>query len=356
MSYNLITYFLFFSESGAQLCHGGSHKYFSCNTQDCPKEEPDFRAQQCSRYDRKAFEGVYYKWVPYMNAPNPCELSCMPEGERFYYRHEPQVVDGTRCNDKNLDICVKGKCEPVGCDSMLGSSAREDKCRQCAGDGTSCKTVEGLYDANTLQVGYNDILLIPMGATNIEIHEIEPSNNYIALRNLSSHYYLNGNWRIDFPRPMLFAGSWWTYERKPQGFSAPDRLSCLGPTTEPIFLVLLYQDRNVGIQYEYSIPDSNLHKTPDSYTWSQTDFTPCSVSCGGGTQTRSIVCNSRLTLETVDDSLCDASTKPSDIQKCGLEECAPKWNEGEWSKCSKSCGEDGKQNRTVKCERVAANG
>lgn len=36
---------------------------------------------------------------------------------------------------------------------MLGSTAREDKCRTCAGDGTSCKTVEGTLDMDNLQVG-----------------------------------------------------------------------------------------------------------------------------------------------------------------------------------------------------------
>lgn len=121
---------------------------------------------------------------------------------------------------------------------MLGSPAREDKCRKCQGDGSSCKTVNGLLDMNNLQVGYNDILLIPAGATNIEIQERSPSNNYLGIRNLTGHYYLNGNYRIDFPRPMNFAGSTWTYERKPNGFAAPDRLSCLGPTSEPVYLVV----------------------------------------------------------------------------------------------------------------------
>lgn len=128
--------------------------------------------------------------------------------------------------------------KPVGCNLMLGSPAREDKCRKCQGDGSSCKTVTGLLDMNNLQVGYNDILLIPQGATNILIQERSPSNNYIAIRNLTGHYYLNGNYRIDFPRPMTFAGSLWTYERKPNGFAAPDKISCLGPISEAVYLVV----------------------------------------------------------------------------------------------------------------------
>lgn len=35
----------------------------------------------------------------------------MPRGERFYYRHKAKVIDGTRCNDESLDVCVDGQCE-----------------------------------------------------------------------------------------------------------------------------------------------------------------------------------------------------------------------------------------------------
>lgn len=77
----------------------------------------------------------------------------MPRGERFYYRHKKQVADGTRCNADSLDVCVDGTCQPVGCDMMLGSHAREDKCRQCGGNGTTCKTLSGVLDNQDLSVG-----------------------------------------------------------------------------------------------------------------------------------------------------------------------------------------------------------
>ena len=98
-------------ESGVARCTGGDKKYFSCNTQDCSEHEPDFRRQQCSRFDTTPFEGTSYSWVPYTKAPNPCELNCMPVGERFYYRHGSQVIDGTRCNAESFDVCVAGTCQ-----------------------------------------------------------------------------------------------------------------------------------------------------------------------------------------------------------------------------------------------------
>lgn len=143
---------------------------------------------------------------------------------------------------------------------MLGSEAREDKCRKCGGDGSTCKTVSGTLDMKDLQVGmltniiishphnflifffnilgYNDVLLIPAGATNIHVKEKGPSNNYLAVRNTTGHYYLNGNWRIDFPATNEFAGCKFHYERYPQGLPAPDILYCLGPIDEALFIVV----------------------------------------------------------------------------------------------------------------------
>ena len=85
------------------------------------------------------------------------------------------------------------------------------------------------------------------------------SNNYLALRNLSDHYYINGNWRIDFAGRYEAAGTTFYYERKhkgkrgepPKGLSrkasrlmsmfAPEQIRALGPTTEQLYVVMLTQ-------------------------------------------------------------------------------------------------------------------
>ena len=132
-------------------------------------------------------------------------------------------------------------------------------------------------------LGYNDVLLIPVGATNIKIREVKASNNYLAIRNVTGHYYLNGNWRIDFPREMKFAGSTFHYERKPHAFIAPETITALGPTSEALYVVLLYQEPNPGIEYEYSFPkDVQLPTGGDSYNWIYGSWSDCTASCGGG--------------------------------------------------------------------------
>lgn len=36
---------------------------------------------------------------------------------------------------------------------MLGSAAKEDKCRVCGGNGTACNTIVGLLDMQDMQPG-----------------------------------------------------------------------------------------------------------------------------------------------------------------------------------------------------------
>ncbi|CAH2045947.1 unnamed protein product, partial [Iphiclides podalirius] len=343
------------NSEGKPLCTGGDTKYFSCQTQDCPSPG-DFRSEQCSEYDDVAFRGIKYQWIPYTNAPNPCELNCMPRGERFYYRQKDKVIDGTRCNDESFDVCVSGTCQAVGCDMMLGSNAREDKCRECRGNGTNCHTVAGVIDTTDLRKGYNDVLLIPQGATSIVISEVRASNNYLALRAKQDNvYYLNGEYHIDFPRSLTIAGTLWHYERSQQGFAAPDKLRCLGPTTEPLYLSLLLQDENVGIEYEYSVPSSMAPPPTQQYNWVHGDFTPCSATCGGGIQTREVTCRSREDLELVEDNLCDEALKPATNQNCNTDPCPARWVAEAWGPCSKVCGEGGTRSRQVYCEKLIIN-
>uniref|UniRef100_A0A2S2NKI7 Papilin n=1 Tax=Schizaphis graminum TaxID=13262 RepID=A0A2S2NKI7_SCHGA len=339
-------------QDGSEDCTGSSKRYYSCNIQECPRKSLDFRLEQCGAFNRVPFEGLTYEWVPYTKAPNKCELNCMPKGERFYYRHRNKVIDGTPCDEEKLDVCVDGKCLSVGCDNLLGSPVREDRCRNCGGDGSNCNTVQGILDMNDLQYGYTDILLIPAGATNIRVREIQPSNNYLAIRNVSGHYYLNGNWKIDYPRSLKICNSVFHYERKKRALYTPEIITALGPISEAIYIVLLYQEVNPGIEYEYSIPTSAAKLTLSrGYNWMYNEFTECNTTCGGGTRTRDVWCAQKNDSMPVPAELCDPGLEPLKSQSCSMEPCPPKWAPANWTLCTHKCGTNGTQTREIGCVR-----
>lgn len=41
----------------------------------------------------------------------------------------------------------------VGCDRILGSDVREDHCRVCGGDGSSCEVIEGVFNDSLSEGG-----------------------------------------------------------------------------------------------------------------------------------------------------------------------------------------------------------
>ncbi|GBN59658.1 ADAMTS-like protein 3 [Araneus ventricosus] len=104
----------------------------------CPDSQ-DFRAAQCSAYNPVPYRGRLYEWLPYQDPEDPCSLTCHAKSYSFVAKLAPSVKDGTRCREGSLDMCVQGKCLPVGCDLQLGSEKKVDECGVCGGDGSSCR-------------------------------------------------------------------------------------------------------------------------------------------------------------------------------------------------------------------------
>jgi len=55
---------------------------------------------------------------------------------------------------------------------------------------------------------------------------------------VDGEYFLNGNWRIDYPREIEFAGTIFKYERTPHSFFSPETIFALGPIQQAIFIVV----------------------------------------------------------------------------------------------------------------------
>ncbi|XP_051833605.1 papilin isoform X2 [Antechinus flavipes] len=354
-------------KDGSSSCIGPTRNYRSCNTESCPQGARDFRAEQCAEFDGKEFQGKKYKWFPYYGAANKCELNCIPKGENFYYRHKEAVADGTPCEPGKLDVCVQGTCQAVGCDHMLYSSKKEDKCLQCGGDGRTCYPVKGIFEANDLSKGYNQILVIPAGATSIHIAEAAASRNFLAVKNVRGEYYLNGHWTIEFAQALPVASTILQYERGSEGDLAPEHLHARGPTSEPLVIELISQEPNPGVEYEYYLPHQPLNT---GFSWNHGSWSDCSAECGGGYQTRLVFCTTDN--EVYPDHMCRHKPQPSDNRTCNLQACpqtkrisylhppgvwshgrargmcGKSWKAGPWSACSAPCG-GGSQSRHVYC-------
>ena len=60
-------------------------------------------------------------WYPHENKgeKSKCKLTCYSRESREFYQTGENVVDGTKCSyDRPNDICVQGKCVPLGCDMV----------------------------------------------------------------------------------------------------------------------------------------------------------------------------------------------------------------------------------------------
>lgn len=339
---------------GGRYCIGKRKRYRSCNTHDCPADEVDFREIQCDSYNTVPFRGRFYKWKPFTGSHvKPCTLNCLAEGYNFYTERAPKVIDGTRCFPDKLDICINGECWHVGCDHVLGSSAEEDKCRVCGGDGTTCKTISGVFDQPLFKgADYHEVVRIPKGAMNIRVAEKVTTKNYLALKNEGSVYYINGGWTIDWPRKFAVGGTIVHYDRPPD---EPESFYALGPIKENFVVMILLQETNPGITYEYTVPFRPNDTTHDvtRYNWKHTDWTECSKSCGKGQSVSTPICQVEEDGSPVNEALCSPQPKPGQLNRwCNRQPCPQQWLTGNWSACTQTCGQGGIRRRTVMCVQV----
>uniref|UniRef100_A0A8C5SK28 ADAMTS/ADAMTS-like Spacer 1 domain-containing protein n=1 Tax=Laticauda laticaudata TaxID=8630 RepID=A0A8C5SK28_LATLA len=141
--------------------------------------------------------------------------------------------------EKNLYI--------AGCDHMIGSSKKLDKCGVCGGDYvcSHCCLVEvNTHFSHLCRFGYNNVVTIPAGATNIDIKQhsrrgVKHDGNYLALQTLDGKYLLNGNFTVSAMEQDIFvkgtvlrySGSLTTLERL-QSYqqSNPHERSCMHPS------------------------------------------------------------------------------------------------------------------------------
>uniref|UniRef100_A0A8D0C6X9 ADAMTS like 3 n=1 Tax=Scleropages formosus TaxID=113540 RepID=A0A8D0C6X9_SCLFO len=336
-------------------CEGLNIRYRTCSNLDCPPDSGDFRAQQCSAHNDVKYQGRTYEWIPVTDDPSaPCALRCQARGHELVVELAPKVLDGTRCKTDSLDMCISGVCQAVGCDRQLGSNAKEDNCGVCAGDGLTCRLVRGQTLSHVSEEEpLKTVLEVPLGSRNVRITAKGPNVIIVESHSLQGHQEEHG-----FSSP----GSYVIVNTTVDFQKSLDRqtLSVQGPlTVDFIFKFVASQDTLVQFVFYQ----------PIRYQWRETDFFPCSVTCGGGYQLNSAECTDVRYNRTLPDIQCSGypeNRKPKPkLRECNMDPCPesdgfkevmpydhfqplPRWEHNPWTACTVSCG-GGIQERTVLC-------
>ncbi|KAL1769958.1 A disintegrin and metalloproteinase with thrombospondin motifs 4 [Sigmodon hispidus] len=256
--------------NGGKYCEGRRTRFRSCNTDNCPSGSElslaialTFREEQCAAYNHrtdlfKSFPGPM-DWVPRYTGValrDQCKLTCQARALGYYYVLEPRVADGTPCSPDSSSVCVQGRCIHAGCDRIIGSKKKFDKCMVCGGNGSSCSKQSGSF--KKFRYGYSDVVTIPAGATHILVRQqggSGPRSIYLALKLLDGSYALNGEYTLmPSPTDVVLPGA--VSLRYSGATAASETLSGHGPLAQPLTLQVLVagNPQNARLRYSFFVP------------------------------------------------------------------------------------------------------
>ncbi|MFT7797234.1 ADAMTS-like protein 3 isoform X1 [Arapaima gigas] len=338
-------------------CEGRNIRYRTCSIVDCPVDSGDFRAQQCSAHNDVKYQGHTYEWIPATHdVAAPCSLRCQAQGQGLVVELAPKVLDGTRCRAGSLDMCINGVCEEVGCDHQLGSNAKEDSCGVCAGDGSTCRLVRGQVLSHVSpEESVKTVVEIPLGSRSMRVTAKGPDLLIVETHSLQGQReeYIPGS-----PGAHIMGNTSVELQK------GPDRLTLRAPGPLVADFIVKVKDtapRNTLVQF--------MFYQPIRYQWRETDFFPCTATCGGGYQLNSAECRDMRLNRAVAEYHCNLypeNKKPKPkLRECSLDLCPesdgfkevmpydqfqplPRWEMNPWMTCSASCG-GGTQSRSVVC-------
>ncbi|KAL0978547.1 hypothetical protein UPYG_G00171970 [Umbra pygmaea] len=350
-------------KNGGRYCVGRRMKFRSCNSEPCSKQKKEFRDEQCSAFDGRHFNinGLppNVHWEPKYSGiqmKDRCKLFCRVSGNAAYYQLRDRVIDGTPCGPDTNDICVQGLCRQAGCDHVLNSKVRRDKCGVCGGDNSSCKTVAGTL--NSVRYGYNVVVRIPSGATNIDVRQHSYSgkpedDNYLAVSNSHDKFLLNGDYVVNmFKREIKVGNAVIEYSGSDHVI---ERINCTDRIEEEIIVQVLSVGKlyNPDVRYSYNIP---IEDKPQQFIWdAYGPWQECNRPCQGERR-RKILCSRESDGVVVSEQRCHSAARPAMVTEPCNTDCELRWHVAQKSECTVPC-EVGYRTLDIYCAKIShANG
>uniref|UniRef100_A0A1L8E3F1 Putative thrombospondin type-1 domain-containing protein 4 n=1 Tax=Nyssomyia neivai TaxID=330878 RepID=A0A1L8E3F1_9DIPT len=252
-----------------------------------------------------------------------------------------------------------------------------------------CRPISEIFTKTPLPTGYVHIATIPSGASNISITEQKNSINLLVLRNENQSSIINGDYTVSSSGIYEAAGTTFDYRRIDSAINGvTEWITSLGPTAEPVQLMLLAQQSNPGIKYEYLLPINALSSSGSEedgtesmsaeteapskastksggdsesqsknhrrkrFQWKILRFQPCSKTCGGGIQVPVIKCVRDGSVKISPPKKCAHLEKPNPTtqqSRCNVQPCPPYWKISPWAECKCEVDSQSFQTREVRC-------
>ena len=94
-------------------CDGSSQAWRSCVLSPCPQSDLGLRDEQCAAFNNvPGEEGGGQLWLGAEQPGSPCSLDCQARDDpALVQRFNNKAVDGTRCGQTGLNVCLEGQCE-----------------------------------------------------------------------------------------------------------------------------------------------------------------------------------------------------------------------------------------------------
>nr|XP_023012817.1 A disintegrin and metalloproteinase with thrombospondin motifs 2-like [Leptinotarsa decemlineata] len=347
---------------GGKPCEGKPEEWRICRKTDCQEPLVDMRAQQCKQlpklFDLDGKQEMNFTWLPYESDENAkkCKFICVNAERKELYISDENLIDGTPCSYENQDnICVQGACQIVGCDAILHSTLRRDRCGICGGNNSDCLEMKVSFDRK-LRRESSRVAILPKMSREIKVEinvTMYHSDNPVLaliLKNRKKKKYT-----VTIPNTVvhtkILEGTKFSYKK----FNNKHTIWAKGPLFNEMVILAIVPKKEIraGINISYST-EYSIHKdhvVPSRrFVWILGGWGPCSTSCGGGRRQRTSACWDEKLGKIVKRSYCSLMQKPKqETQKCNAFGCTFEWISGEWEPCSTTCGTLGMQHREIYC-------